>query len=140
VDVDQTVLNGVVRENLIAAALDAQSNAYCPYSNFAVGAAVLTADGTIYTGCNVENSSYGLTTCAERNAVSAAVAAGYLNLMAVVVVTSAPNIARPCGACRQVISEFSTEQHPTLVVSISGTGESVTEAINDLLPRRFNLL
>jgi cytidine deaminase len=128
------------RERLVAAAVDAQSNAYCPYSNFPVGAAVLANDGHLFKGCNVENASYGLTTCAERNAIAAAVAAGYLNIVAIAVVTDAPTIARPCGACRQVIAEFSSEEHSTTVISISSNGEAVVETINDLLPGRFNLL
>jgi len=129
-----------LREQLIIEAIDAQTNAYCPYSNFAVGAAVLTEDGSIFKGCNVENASYGLTICAERNAIGAAVAAGHLNLLLVVVVTSAPTVARPCGACRQVIGEFSTRERPTTIVSIAASGESAVETINDLLPERFNLL
>ncbi len=133
-------LNSLQRDKLIREALEAQANAYCPYSNFPVGAALLTSDGEVFRGCNVENGSYGLTICAERNAIAAAVAAGKLSIVAIVVVTDAPQVARPCGACRQVICEFSTTDRPTLIISISKSGEAVEETINDLLPSQFNLL
>jgi cytidine deaminase len=139
-DVQTIELTPAIREKMIAEALEAQASAYCPYSNFAVGAAVLTCNGLIFRGCNVENASYGLTICAERNAIAAAVSAGQLNLIAVVVVTNSPKPARPCGACRQVISEFSIADSPTIIVSISKTGEGVEENINTLLPAQFNLL
>jgi cytidine deaminase len=125
---------------LITAALAAQTNAYCPYSHFPVGAAVLTADGSLFKGCNVENSSFGITICAERSAIAAAVTAGHLSIKAVAVVTSANSVARPCGACRQVISEFSSTTRPTVIISVSGKGEQVIETIDDLLPHGFTLL
>jgi cytidine deaminase len=128
-----------VREELLAAAREAQGAAYCPYSNFAVGAAVLTTDGAIYRGCNVENASYGLTICAERNAVAAAIAEGRMDIVAIAVVTSAKAPARPCGACRQVIAEFSKRDNPIVVISASDTDIAI-ETINDLLPEQFSLL
>ena len=88
------------------AALFASENAYCPYSSFPVGASILTADGTIFSGCNVENASYGLTICAERNAVFQAVTRGHRSIRAVVVVAPTELPTPPCGACRQVINEF----------------------------------
>ena len=88
------------------AALTALKSAYCPYSKFPVGAAVMTENGEIFAGCNVENASYGLTMCAERNAIFQAVAKGHRNLKAAVVVTPTAQPASPCGACRQVINEF----------------------------------
>ncbi|MGZ6228788.1 MAG: cytidine deaminase [Candidatus Binataceae bacterium] len=91
---------------LIAAAKAASSNAYCPYSRFSVGAAVRAADGRVFAGCNVENASYGLTICAERNAICQAVAAGVREIVAVAVYTPTPDVTTPCGACRQVIAEF----------------------------------
>jgi cytidine deaminase len=89
---------------LIQAALDVRKNAYAPYSNFLVGAALLTADDKIFVGCNVENASYGLAICAERHAIGAAVAAGHQKFKAIAV-TASP-LASPCGACRQYIFEF----------------------------------
>ena len=91
---------------LRVAAMEAAKRAYCPYSRFPVGAAVLTADGRIFSGCNVENASYGLTICAERNAIFQAVAGGSKEILAVMIYTSTPYPTTPCGACRQVINEF----------------------------------
>ncbi len=126
--------------DLVAAARDAQMSAYAPYSNFAVGAAALTGDGTIYRGCNIENASFGLTVCAERVAIFHAVAAGRIDIVAVAVSTAAPTLCKPCGACRQVIAEFSRAQSPVVVVSTTLSGLSATETITDLLPDTFTLL
>lgn len=138
-DRDHVELALSVREELLAAAREAQGAAYCPYSNFAVGAAVLTTDGAIYRGCNVENASYGLTICAERNAIAAAIADGRMDIVAIGIVTSAKSPARPCGACRQVIAEFSRRGNPIIVISASETDIAI-ETINDLLPEQFTLL
>jgi cytidine deaminase len=94
---------------LRTAATQAARRAYCPYSRFPVGAAVLATDGKIYSGCNVENASYGLTICAERNAIFQAVAGGSKQIAAVMVYTPTANPSAPCGACRQVINEFGAE-------------------------------
>lgn len=128
-----------VQEELLAAAREAQAAAYCPYSNFPVGAAVLTADGGLYKGCNVENASYGLTICAERNAIAAAIAAGHMDFVAIAVVTNAAEPARPCGACRQVIAEFSRREKPVVVLTANDTDIAI-ETISDLLPATFSLL
>lgn len=88
------------------AATRAARQAYCPYSHFSVGAAILTTDGKIFSGCNVENASYGLTICAERNAIFQAVAGGSKQIAAVMVYTPTAIPSAPCGACRQVINEF----------------------------------
>jgi len=93
-------------KELYQAALAARKHAYIPYSHFAVGAAVRTAAGKIYTGCNIENASYGLSMCAERNAIFAAVAQGERQLEALCVVADTPEPVAPCGACRQVLAEF----------------------------------
>ena len=120
-----------VRE-LIAAAAAAREWAYVPYSGFAVGAALLASNGAVYTGCNVENASYGLTVCAERNAVFRAVVSGARDFLAVAVVTA--NGVTPCGACRQVLAEFS----PTMTVITSDmAGNRRVYTLSELLPDAF---
>src|SRR5205809_7552068 len=94
---------------LIEAATRARSRAHAPYSKFSVGAALLTKSGKIFTGCNVENVSLGLTICAERNAVGAAIAGGERELAAIAIVTDFREPVFPCGACRQVLAEFNPE-------------------------------
>ncbi|MGD1147453.1 MAG: cytidine deaminase [Thermoanaerobaculaceae bacterium] len=121
-------------ERLIEAARRAQQKAYAPYSQFPVGAAVLAEDGRIFMGCNVENSSFGLTVCAERNAVAAAIVAG-ARPSAVAVVASAAPVA-PCGACRQVLAEFSA-QMPVILATSVGDGKQVT-GLDALLPDAFH--
>ena len=118
------------------AARDAAGRAYCPYSRFRVGAAVLLADGSISTGCNVENASYGLTICAERNAIFHAVAAASepITVRAVVVYTPTLRPTAPCGACRQVINEFGPDAEIHCVCD--GEGEIHTTLI-ELLPNSF---
>jgi cytidine deaminase len=119
---------------LVQAALDAQQRAYCPYSDYPVGAALRTASGTIYSGVNVENASFGLTICAERVAASAAVAAGEQDFTALVVV-SRGGVA-PCGACRQFLAEFNPNLPIVMVDSLDP--DQVHEAtLDQLLPGRF---
>lgn len=93
-------------KELMKMARKARQNAYAPYSHFAVGAALLAESGRVYTGCNIENASYGLTCCAERNAIFAAVCAGERRLKILAVAADSPEPVAPCGACRQVIAEF----------------------------------
>jgi cytidine deaminase len=130
--------DAVVREMQVAAEA-AMNNAYCRYSKFRVGAAVLTADGQIFAGCNVENASYGLTMCAERNAIFQAVAKGALaedrKLKAVVIVTPTTKLTPPCGACRQVIYEF-CEQADADIFIFGGTKASSFK-LSVLLPEAF---
>lgn len=121
---------------LIKLAKGARENAYVPYSNFAVGAAVLTKKGNIYTGCNVENASYGLTTCAERTAIVKAVSQGERELEAIAVVADTPGPCSPCGACRQIIGEFG-ENIKVIMGNLKGDLE-VKES-GELLPGRFGL-
>jgi cytidine deaminase len=120
-------------ERLLESARRAQRNAYAPYSRFPVGAAVLAEDGRIFLGCNVENSSFGLTVCAERNAVAAAVVAGARPVAAAVVANQA-NIV-PCGACRQVLAEFGAEM-PVILASATQVGHTLTP-LSELLPAAF---
>ena len=129
-----------LRGELLAAAREAQASAYAPYSNFAVGAAVLLSDGVIYRGCNVENASFGLSICAERVALFHAISDGRLDIAAVAVVTSSPKLCKPCGACRQVIAEFSQADNPIAVLCATLSGETSLETITELLPDTFALL
>jgi cytidine deaminase len=122
-----------VTDTLIDAALAAQRQAYAPYSNFPVGAALESDDGTIYTGCNVENASYGLTICAERAAICAAVTAGARKFRRAVVVSDIDPPAAPCGACRQVLAEFGRD----LRIDGVGPGSMVSWTIDQLLPAAF---
>ena len=121
------------RARLIAAALEARERAYAPYSKFQVGAAILTADGQIFAGCNVENASYGLTICAERAALAAAVSAGARRFRRVAVVTDTEPPTPPCGACRQVLAEFGKE----LEVIAVGSSQTRSWTVGELLPEAF---
>jgi len=125
-----------VRSELVAAARNAAARAYCPYSRFSVGAAVLTDRGQIFAGCNVENASYGLTICAERNAIFQAVAhsMGDLVIRAIVVYTPTPSPTAPCGACRQVINEFGPD---SLIISVCDGPSALQLRTDELLPSAF---
>ena len=120
------------RTALIDAAVTARANAYAPYSNYPVGAALLMANGRIVTGVNVENSSYGLSNCAERTAVFKAVSEGERRILAVAVATE--NAGSPCGACRQVLTEFAGDV-PVYLVNAQGQGRETT--LYQLLPDHF---
>lgn len=126
------------QNRLLEAAAAAQQRAYAPYSKFFVGAALLTESGNVYTGCNVENASYGLTNCAERTAIFKAVAEeGPQVKVRAIAVTNAQNVpCSPCGACRQVIYEFG----PGATVVYQGTQGYVSMLAKDLLPAGFTLL
>lgn len=117
-------------EELIAKAWIAREQAYAPYSNFHVGAAVLGSNGQVFSGCNVENISYGLTNCAERVAIGAAIAAGVRKFEKVVVVADTKEPISPCGACRQVLAEFGVKT----VILANRTG-SLEFTLEELLPR-----
>ena len=119
---------------LLRAAAKVRKNAHAPYSEFRVGAAVL-AGGRIFAACNVENSAYPLSVCAERNAVAAAVAAGQKRIDAVAVVGGSDRPAAPCGGCRQVLAEFAAPDTP--VVYAAPNGQSVTTTLEALLPASF---
>src|SRR5690625_860605 len=124
-----------MKDTLIEKAKEVRLKAYAPYSNFLVGAAVLTNSDKIYVGCNIENSSYSLTCCAERVAIFQAISAGATNIKAMAVVGDADEPISPCGACRQVMSEFINLDTPIYLANISGVINELT--INDLLPLAF---
>jgi cytidine deaminase len=130
-------LSSAQRDELLAAANEVMAKAYAPYSKFQVGAAILLADGRVFTGCNVENASYGLTICAERNAIFQAVAAsGGKPVITAVAVTNSQNIAcSPCGACRQVIAEFG----PDASIFYQGPDGVKQHSMRELLPDCFIL-
>jgi cytidine deaminase len=128
-------MNEAARNSLTTAAANVRTRAHAPYSNFQVGAAVLTASGEIFAGCNVENASYGLTICAERVAVGSAVAAGHKEIVAVAVVSSGGH--SPCGACRQVLSEFGPAMEVILIDADDPT-KTRTTTLAALLPEQFS--
>lgn len=121
-------------DSLVAAAREAQERAYAPYSRYRVGAAVEAEDGTIYTGCNVENASYGLTLCAERVALGTAMTAGARGFLRIAVVSSSEPPASPCGGCRQVLAELA----PNAEVIAVGPLSEARWMVADLLPHAFS--
>jgi cytidine deaminase len=123
-----------VRDAIIQAAIDARQRAYAKYSDFLVGAALLAEDGQIFSGCNVENASYGLTICAERAAAFAAVAAGQQRFEWLAIATSGG--LTPCGACRQVLAEFAPDL-PILLIDVDRPGQVQEVCLRDLLPKAF---
>ena len=123
-----------VMNELESVARAAAGRAYAPYSKFHVGAAVLGASGKIYSGCNVENASYGLAICGERNAIFSAVNAGEKSVQAVVIYTPTPTATAPCGACRQVIREFGPGAR---VISICDGDSRIDSTLGQLLPESF---
>ena len=123
------------QKSLLAAARAVRRNAHAPYSRFLVGAAVADERGRIHVGCNVENASYGLTVCAERNAVAAAVAAGARRITLAAVVSGSRPPASPCGACRQVLAELAQAATPVLIAGPAGAAQATT--VGALLPLSF---
>jgi cytidine deaminase len=123
-------------QGLVDAATSARGRAYAPYSGFQVGAALLGESGRVYAGCNVENVSYGLSSCAERNAVFRAVGDGERRFTAIVVVTATATPTAPCGACRQVLSEFAAGGDMDVVMVTTG-GTRKTRRLSALLPESF---
>lgn len=122
-------------KDLIAAAADARERAFAPFSNFKVGAAVETEDGRIYTGCNIESATYGLTMCAERVAIWKAVSEGESKFRRIAVVVDTEQLTPPCGSCRQIIWEFCGDV-PVTLANLQGRTETLRMA--DLLPRPFD--
>ena len=133
--------NGVVMEEeikeLYDVAIAVKGNAYAPYSNFHVGSALRTKTGKIFSGCNVENSSYGVTICAERNAIFKMVSEGEIKIASILVVGDTETFLPPCGACRQVIAEFSDKD--TVVVMCNRNGDYKEITVGEILPYGFSL-
>lgn len=129
---------GIEADELITGAVEAMKNAYAPYSGFSVGAAVMGGSGNVYSGCNVENASYGLSVCAERAAIMKAVGEGERYIKAVAIASSDGKAAFPCGACRQVMSEFAENPGDMVIILVSDEGaKSFTLA--ELFPHPFEL-
>jgi cytidine deaminase len=129
----------VVPDVLLKLARQARENAYAPYSRFLVGAALVTRDGRYFSGCNVENASYGLCNCAERTALFSAVAAGCRpgDFAAIAVIGDTPSPISPCGACRQVMSELCDDATPVWLGNLAGAVQETT--VQALLPGSFRL-
>lgn len=123
------------QKELISLAQDMLDRAYVPYSKFKVGAALLTTDGKMYGGCNIENASYGLTNCAERTAFFRAIAEGDRKFSYLVITGNTEGPISPCGACRQVIAEFCDDNMPVLLTNTNN--ESLETTVGDLLPGYF---
>ncbi len=122
---------------LMDKAIEVSKNAYAPYSHFAVGACVVGGSGNLYTGCNFENSSFGLTICAERNVIGTAIANGEKNIQAIAIYSPNSEDCSPCGACRQVISEFCGPEGID-VITLTSEGLKIRN-LNEILPERFKL-
>ncbi|HXG93794.1 MAG TPA: cytidine deaminase [Blastocatellia bacterium] len=128
--------NKVSDDELVERAKEARSMAHAPYSNFEVGAALLAADGRVFTGCNIENSTYGLTMCAERVAIFKAVSEGAQEISKMAVVADFDNPTPPCGCCRQMIWEFSSDDTEVILANLSGDVQKF--AIKELFPEAFD--
>lgn len=122
---------------LLEKAKDVSHNAYVPYSKFKVGACVLTEDGSTFSGCNFENASYGLTICAERNAIGTAIANGHTKLKAIAIYSPNEDNCVPCGACRQVMTEFRAGGDMDIVTEVKG--EPQIYKLSYLMPESFKL-
>ena len=127
-------------QTLVNKAIEAREKAYAPYSKFKVGAAILTNDGTIFPGCNIENASYGATICAERTAVANMVSSGHTNPVAIAICYNGTEFALPCGICRQVLSEFANEKEDLIVLMAKTDGTYQETTLSALLPGAFKLL
>ncbi|MCB2833628.1 cytidine deaminase [Streptococcus dysgalactiae] len=125
----------MVATDLVSLAIDASKHAYVPYSHFPIGAALKTKDGTIYTGCNIENASFGLTNCGERTAIFNAVSDGHKELAEIAIYGETQEPVSPCGACRQVMAEFF--EPSSLVTLIAKNGQTLETTVGDLLPYSF---
>jgi len=122
-------------KELVIKALEARERSYSPYSKFKVGAAVLTENDLIYTGCNIENASYGATNCAERTAIFKAVSDGHTGIKAIAIVGDTSTHTYPCGICRQVIAEFSTDA--TDIILVKNENDYLVKTMDEILPGAF---
>ena len=122
-------------KELITQALSARENAYAPYSGFMVGAALLCKDGTVYTGCNIENAALGSTICAERTAIFKAVSEGHRDFVRIVIAGKSEDYCVPCGSCRQVMMEFAPEME---VICLNGQGQAKSFRLRALMPYGFD--
>ena len=125
----------MTREELKAAAVAMLDRAYIPYSHFPVGAALECSDGTVFTGCNIENAAYGLTICAERTAIFKAISEGHRDFKRIVIAGKSEDYCVPCGSCRQVMQEFAPQME---VICLNGKGEAKHFALKELLPYGFD--
>ena len=125
----------MTKQELCQKAMGMLDMAYVPYSHFPVGAALECSDGTVFTGCNVENAAYGSTICAERTAIVKAVSEGHRDFVRIAIAGKSKDFCVPCGSCRQVMMEFSPEME---VICLNGAGESKTFALRELLPYGFD--
>ena len=125
----------MTEQALCQKAIDMLDMAYVPYSHFPVGAALECSDGTVFTGCNIENSSYGLTNCAERTAAFKAVSEGHRRFKRIVIAGRSDDYCYPCGACRQFLAEFAPDME---VLSVMGGGRYVSNRLSELMPYTFN--
>lgn len=125
----------MTKQELCQKAVEMLDMAYVPYSHFPVGAALECSDGTVFTGCNVENAAYGSTICAERTAIVKAVSEGHRDFVRIAIAGKSKDFCVPCGSCRQVMMEFSPEME---VICLNGAGESKTFALRELLPYGFD--
>jgi cytidine deaminase len=121
-------------KDLVAAAREAREQAYVPYSRFPVGAALVTEDGKLYTGCNIENASFGISNCAERTAIFKAVSEGHRRIRAIAVIADTEGPVSPCGACRQAMSEFGPDAK---VILTNLKGDVQVTSVRELLPGAF---
>lgn len=126
-----------IKKKLIEKAYEAMGNAYVPVSNFKVGAALLTFNDEIYTGCNIENASYGVTNCAERTAIFKAVSEGQIKFKAIAIVSSSYDTTYPCGICRQAMVEFMDDD--SLIILENSKKEIITYKLKELIPNAFRL-
>ena len=127
----------MTREELKAAAIAMLDRAYIPYSHFPVGAALECSDGSVFTGCNIENASFGPTICAERTAVAKAVSEGHRDFVRIVVAGRSKDFCVPCGVCRQVLREFACGPDMPVIAGAAGSGSFETRTLEELLPGSF---
>lgn len=133
------MMDAKTAQTLVNKAIEAREKAYAPYSKFKVGAAIMTKDGTIFQGCNIENASYGATICAERVAVANMVSSGRTDPVAIAICYNETEFALPCGICRQVLSEFANQKEDLIVLMAKTDGTYEEAALSDLLPGAFKL-